>query len=145
MDSTPRPHATTVPARGRMVLGSGREVRTDYTVVAAGGGFGSSGGRDAAAFLKGNVLTMGFSLSYGVHADTGDVVELFAKGRPGVRVLAKLVALGFTEWHYSWAFASKTWTVDGRPASFRKLDVTTLADVAPWAGLVGMHPDQVNR
>lgn len=98
----------------------------------------SSDPAEVVAFLARGGTTGGFSISYAVNPATGEVVELFKKGKPVQRDVKPLLAAGYTEWHFDWAFAGKNWKVNGADAtSFRVLDFTKWKDIAPWARAFG--------
>jgi len=90
------------------------------------------------AFLKGNSSTMGFRIQYATRAD-GETIEVFTgKGGPTLKVIAALIANGFTRWSFSWAWApSKFTTTEGEVKAPRRLDCTTLAEIAPWIRALG--------
>jgi hypothetical protein len=65
----------------------------------------SSDARDVRDFFAGNCLTGGFSLQFAINRESREVVELFKKGRIAQRDVKELIARGFTEWSFSWAWA----------------------------------------
>lgn len=88
--------------------------------------------------LKGNSTTAGFTINYCVSPEKNLVVELFKKGRVCQKDLKELVELGFSEFHYSWAFASKNWKNDqGQTMEFKTLDLTQMKDIVPYKTLFG--------
>jgi hypothetical protein len=92
-----------------------------------------------AAHMQRNSLTMGFSVQFAVNRSTGEVVQIIKKGKLCRRDVAPLIAQGFDEWLYSWAFSGKRFRLDdGREVKLaRVIDLMTRADVAPWARAMG--------
>jgi len=92
-------------------------------------------------FLKKNCVTAGFSVQYAYNPETKHIIEIFKKGRVGSRVVKKLIEYGYTEYLYSWAFATKTFKLsDGTTVVIDKknlLDLTTMEDIRPWARAFG--------
>jgi len=84
----------------------------------------SMNAKDVVAHFKGNCLTGGFSVQYAGNPETGEVVELFRKGRICQRDVKGLIADGFKVWTYSWCWAPDTFEwADGRRVTVeRKID-----------------------
>lgn len=99
----------------------------------------SSDPAEVVAFLKRAGTTGGFSITYAVNPTTGDVVEVFKRGKPVQRDVKPLIANGFTEWHFSWCWCCKEWVVNGKPTTVRVLDLTKWEDIAPWARAFGYN------
>jgi hypothetical protein len=82
--------------------------------------------------------TAGFSLTYAVNPTTKSVVCVIKKGHLVQRDLRGLVTNGFSEWHYSYAWSSKTWRFsDGTEVKAQDLDLIKDKDIAPWARAFG--------
>lgn len=98
----------------------------------------SSNLKEVTDHMKGNCSTAGFTINYCVHPEKNLVVEVFKKGRLCQRDLKELVELGFNEFHYSWAFASKNWENEsGQPMEYKTIDLVKMKDVLPYKSLFG--------
>jgi hypothetical protein len=98
----------------------------------------SSDAKAVVEFLKGSLVTMGFSLTYAIDPTTKRVLSIFKKGRPIQRDLKPMIEAGFTEFHYSWAFSGKVFRFeDGTDVTAAQLDLTTAKDILPWARAFG--------
>lgn len=95
--------------------------------------------REAQAFAKRGMTTMGFKITYAANPETGEVIELFTgKGGPTMKVCEAVVSHGFTHWMTSAAWATGMFTDPaGNLRMVRKLDLTTHAEVAPWLRAFG--------
>ena len=115
-----------------LVATSDGPIKFEDKSFSAGGSGDSFVSTDPAAvrdFLKGNCLTGGFSVQFAVNNATREVVELFKKGRVSMRDVKPLIAKGFDEWTFSWAWA---------PSFFRFSDGSIVAvsekiDLSPRA------------
>lgn len=109
-----------------------RESRTDS--------FRSSDPKAVVEFLRGNCLTMGQSLQYARNPDTDDIIEVVKTGRPVQRDIKPLLEHGYTEWLFSWAFASRLFRLeDGREVQVsRTLDLISTASALEWGRAMGL-------
>jgi len=89
----------------------------------------SSDPREIVKFFKGNCQTAGFTVQYAGNAETGEVVELFKKGRLAQKDVKPLIAEGFTVWTFSWCWAPDTfeWYGENRVTVSRKIDCSPKA------------------
>lgn len=89
--------------------------------------------------LKKGGLTGGISISFAVNKATGEVVEILKKGYICQRDIKPLVAGGFSEWFYSWAFAGKTFQLDdgSQVTLSRTIDLVPQRHVERYRGLIG--------
>lgn len=93
----------------------------------------------ATKHLQKNGTTAGFTVQFAVNPTTGEVIEVFKAGKVCQRDVKPLIAAGFREFFYSWAFAGKTFRLDdGREVKLsRTLDLTKIKDILPWARAFG--------
>lgn len=92
----------------------------------------------AVAFLKKAGLTVGCCVAFAANPETKEVVEVIKKGYFNQKDVKPLLAAGFTELMYSWAFAGKNFRFDsGETVKVsRTVDLLKEADVLPWKGLL---------
>jgi len=60
--------------------------------------------KEIVAFLRGMCLTMGMTVVYAINPETREVAHVWRKGRICGRDVKRLLALGYSEWSYSWAW-----------------------------------------
>ena len=98
----------------------------------------SSDPREVVAFVKKAGKTAGFQIVYGVSPAKGEVVELFTEGYLNQGDLKPWLAAGFTEWHFSWAWASEKWEVYGQAVQARKSSKIRGVTLAAWGRALGI-------
>jgi hypothetical protein len=95
--------------------------------------------KDIVAHVRKGGLTAGFSITHAVNPDTQSVVCVMKKGHLAQRDLKTLVANGYREWHYSWAWSGKRWRfVDGTEVDAADIDLIKNSELRPWARAFGM-------
>lgn len=93
---------------------------------------------DVVAHAKKGGTTAGFSFTYAVNPSTKSVVCIVKKGHVCQKDIKPFLENGYTEWHYSWAFAGKTWRfTDGTTVKVVDHDLVKMKDVLPWARALG--------
>lgn len=95
--------------------------------------------KEIVAHLRKGGTTAGFSISFAVNHATGEVIEVFKKGHVNQKDVKPLIEAGFSEWFFSWAFATKNFLLaDGRQVKLgRKLDLVKTEDILVWAKAFG--------
>jgi len=97
----------------------------------------SDSARDIVAFAKKGGTTAGFSITYAVHAD-GHVVSIMKSGSLNQKDVKALVSMGFRQWHYSWAFAGKTWRMpNGDIVAVKNVESFDPNHLAQWQRAFG--------
>lgn len=98
----------------------------------------SESAKDIVAHTRKGGLTAGFSISFAVHPTTFLVVEVMKSGHLNQKDIKPLLAAGFTEWHYSWAFSgSKFRTEDGTIVDVIKIEKLDPDHLAQWLRAFG--------
>lgn len=98
----------------------------------------SSNPKEVADFFKKNCTTGGFTVQYARNPQTNEIMEIFKKGRLIQRDIKPVLAAGFTEFAFSWAWAPKFFEVDGQKVQVtKKLDLVSFSDILPYKALFG--------
>lgn len=89
----------------------------------------SSDPTEVTAFLAKNCTTYGMSVQYVITRD-GQVISIIKRGKLGKKLVKQLIEkLEVTEWVYSWAWAGKTFEINGNRVEVKTLDLMSNTDV----------------
>lgn len=98
----------------------------------------SESAKDVIAHARKGGLTAGFSISFEVHPTKNLVVQIMKSGHLTQKDIKPLLAEGFTEWHYSWAFSgSKFRTEDGTIVDVIKVEKLDPLHLSQWLRAFG--------
>lgn len=97
----------------------------------------STNPKEIVKFLKRNRTVMGFTLQYGFHRTKRVVVEIHKKGRLVQRDIKSLLAQGFDEWQFNWAWAGHSFrfadgTIVKKPQSRREKAENAALETNAW-------------
>ncbi len=80
--------------------------------------------KEVVAHAKKGGLTAGFAVLYAVHPENKQVLCVMKTGYFNQRDVRTLTEHGFSEFHFSWAWAGKTWRFsDGTEVQARDVDL----------------------